>query len=159
MTELITFVKKPHREILKHLQMAALTACAQASHRHLLLIGVKRVTDTWRGRPPLLLLLLSLCALTCPHVACYVPLCSSNNMLFLSSTSVSCVAFCVVILMMVVVFYRKDPLCCRFRPYTTENYTVSTTFFWKVPDISRTHSDPLMLSTVHFTTTTYYYLV
>lgn len=124
MTELITFVKKPHREILKHLQMAALTACAQASHRHLLLIGVKRVTDTWRGRPLLLLLLLSLCALTAAQ-----PLCSSNNMLFLSSTSVSCVAFCVVILMMVVVFYRKDPLCCRFRPYTTENYTVSTTFF------------------------------
>ncbi|XP_070708169.1 uncharacterized protein [Pempheris klunzingeri] len=37
--------------------------------------------------------------------------------------SVSCVAFCLVILMLVVVFYRKDPLCCRFRPYGTEQYT------------------------------------
>nr|XP_046234012.1 uncharacterized protein LOC124053093 [Scatophagus argus] len=37
--------------------------------------------------------------------------------------SVSCVAFCLVILMLVVVFYRKDPLCCRFRPYRTEHYT------------------------------------
>ncbi|KAM3591938.1 uncharacterized protein V6R79_009744 [Siganus canaliculatus] len=36
--------------------------------------------------------------------------------------SVSCVAFCLVILMLVVVFYRKDPLCCRFRPYRTEHY-------------------------------------
>ena len=33
MTELITFVKK-NKEILKHLQTAGLTACAQASHRH-----------------------------------------------------------------------------------------------------------------------------
>ncbi|XP_056221714.1 uncharacterized protein LOC130162158 [Seriola aureovittata] len=37
--------------------------------------------------------------------------------------SVSCVAFCLVILMLVVVLYRKDPLCCRFRPYTTEHYS------------------------------------
>ncbi|GAA6234915.1 uncharacterized protein LOC108885272 [Lates japonicus] len=37
--------------------------------------------------------------------------------------SVSCVAFCLVILMLVVVLYRKDPLCCRFRPYRTEQYT------------------------------------
>ncbi|XP_019938449.1 uncharacterized protein [Paralichthys olivaceus] len=38
-------------------------------------------------------------------------------------TSVSCVAFCLVILMLVVVLYRKDPLCCRFRPYTAEHHT------------------------------------
>ncbi|XP_051272816.1 uncharacterized protein LOC127372921 [Dicentrarchus labrax] len=37
--------------------------------------------------------------------------------------SVSCVAFCLVILMLVVVFYRKDPLCCRFRPHRTDHYT------------------------------------
>lgn len=37
--------------------------------------------------------------------------------------SVSCVAFCLAILMLVVVFYRKDPVCCRFRPYRTEHYT------------------------------------
>ncbi|XP_035469612.2 uncharacterized protein LOC118287995 isoform X2 [Scophthalmus maximus] len=36
---------------------------------------------------------------------------------------VSCVAFCLVILTLVVVLYRKDPLCCRFRPYRTEHYT------------------------------------
>lgn len=47
----------------------------------------------------------------------------SPELLTVIVASVSCVAFCVVILMMVVVFYRKDPLCCRFRPYTTENYT------------------------------------
>ncbi|KAM8729869.1 uncharacterized protein AB9X84_000197 [Acanthopagrus schlegelii] len=46
----------------------------------------------------------------------------SPEMLTVIVASVSCVAFCLVILMMVVVFYRKDPLCCRFRPYTTENY-------------------------------------
>ncbi|KAI3365377.1 hypothetical protein L3Q82_010462 [Scortum barcoo] len=37
--------------------------------------------------------------------------------------SVSCVAFCIVILMLVVVLYRKDPLCCRLSPYRTEHYT------------------------------------
>lgn len=36
--------------------------------------------------------------------------------------SVSCVAFCLAILMLVVVLYRKDPLCCRFRPDGTQNY-------------------------------------
>ncbi|XP_041672527.1 uncharacterized protein LOC121528936 [Cheilinus undulatus] len=33
----------------------------------------------------------------------------------------SCVALCLVILMLVVAFYRKDPLCCRFRPDRTEH--------------------------------------
>lgn len=37
--------------------------------------------------------------------------------------SVSCVAFCIVIMMLVMVFYRKDPLCCRFRAHRTEHYT------------------------------------
>lgn len=37
--------------------------------------------------------------------------------------SVSCVAFCLVIMMLVMVFYRKDPLCCRFRPHRTDHYT------------------------------------
>ncbi|XP_039991613.1 uncharacterized protein LOC120794540 [Xiphias gladius] len=37
--------------------------------------------------------------------------------------SVSCVAFCLVMLMLVVVLCRKDPLCCRFRPLRTEEYT------------------------------------
>ncbi|KAM6964350.1 uncharacterized protein LKV04_020187 [Tautogolabrus adspersus] len=35
----------------------------------------------------------------------------------------SCIALCLVILMLVVVFYRKDPLCCRFRPDRTEHYS------------------------------------
>nr|XP_020496395.1 uncharacterized protein LOC109989106 [Labrus bergylta] len=33
----------------------------------------------------------------------------------------SCIALCLVILMLVVVFYRKDPMCCRFRPDRTEH--------------------------------------
>ncbi|KAE8284558.1 hypothetical protein D5F01_LYC17891 [Larimichthys crocea] len=37
--------------------------------------------------------------------------------------SVSCIAFCLVIFVLVVVFYRKEPLCCRFRPHRTEHYT------------------------------------
>ncbi|KAM7371259.1 hypothetical protein PAMP_010746 [Pampus punctatissimus] len=37
--------------------------------------------------------------------------------------SVSCVAFCIMILTLVVVLYRKDPICCRFRSYTTEGHT------------------------------------
>ncbi|CAG5911222.1 unnamed protein product [Menidia menidia] len=37
--------------------------------------------------------------------------------------SVSCVAFCTVILMLVVVLYRKDPLCCGLRVHTTHDYT------------------------------------
>lgn len=69
-----------------------------------------------------------------PHVACCatiqpshpLPFWSRDSVLFLSSPSVSCVAFCLVILMLVVVFYRKDPLCCKFRPYRTEHYTVRT---------------------------------
>ncbi|XP_037609816.1 uncharacterized protein LOC119478877 isoform X1 [Sebastes umbrosus] len=37
--------------------------------------------------------------------------------------SASCVVFCLVTLMLMVVLYRKGPLCCRFRPYSTEDYT------------------------------------
>ncbi|XP_041830069.1 uncharacterized protein LOC121632547 [Melanotaenia boesemani] len=37
--------------------------------------------------------------------------------------SVSCAAFCLAILMLVVLLYRKDPLCCRFRSYRTQDYT------------------------------------
>ncbi|XP_042364380.1 uncharacterized protein LOC121959224 [Plectropomus leopardus] len=45
------------------------------------------------------------------------------EMLTVIVASVSCVAFCLVILMLVVVLYRKDPLCCRFRSHRTEHYT------------------------------------
>ncbi|XP_054913600.1 uncharacterized protein LOC129377576 [Poeciliopsis prolifica] len=34
----------------------------------------------------------------------------------------SCAAFCLVILLLVVVLYRKDLLCCRLRPYRTQEY-------------------------------------
>ncbi|XP_042253695.1 uncharacterized protein LOC121887152 isoform X1 [Thunnus maccoyii] len=37
--------------------------------------------------------------------------------------SVACIVFCIMILMLVVVLYRKDPLCCRFKPHRTEHYT------------------------------------
>ncbi|XP_068439179.1 uncharacterized protein [Clinocottus analis] len=32
----------------------------------------------------------------------------------------SCVAICLMMLMLVMVLYRNDPLCCRFRPSRTE---------------------------------------
>ncbi|KAF1374292.1 hypothetical protein PFLUV_G00248450 [Perca fluviatilis] len=35
--------------------------------------------------------------------------------------SASCVAFCLMVLMLVVVLFRKDPLCCRFSPYRAEH--------------------------------------
>ncbi|XP_033468235.1 uncharacterized protein LOC117247720 [Epinephelus lanceolatus] len=45
------------------------------------------------------------------------------ELLIVLVASGSCVAFCLVILMLVVALYRKDPLCCIFRPSTTEHYT------------------------------------
>ncbi|TDG98401.1 hypothetical protein EPR50_G00218590 [Perca flavescens] len=35
--------------------------------------------------------------------------------------SVSCVVFCLMVLMLVVALLRKDPLCCRFSTYRAEN--------------------------------------
>lgn len=62
-----------------------------------------------------------------PHVASW----GGDGVLSLSSASVSSVGICLVILMLVVVFYRKDSLCCRFRPYRTEHCTVRTTFHYR----------------------------
>ncbi|XP_027885243.1 uncharacterized protein LOC114151911 isoform X1 [Xiphophorus couchianus] len=39
-----------------------------------------------------------------------------------SLTSGSCAVFCLVILLLVVVLYRKDLLCCRLRPCRTQEY-------------------------------------
>ncbi|XP_054455240.1 uncharacterized protein LOC129091586 [Anoplopoma fimbria] len=44
----------------------------------------------------------------------------SPELLTVIVASVSCVAFSLMILMMVVVLYRKNPLCCRFTPPRTD---------------------------------------
>lgn len=44
------------------------------------------------------------------------------DLLTIIVVSVSCIAFSIVILTLVVVLYRKDPLCCKFRPSRAEHY-------------------------------------
>ncbi|CAK6981055.1 uncharacterized protein LOC122971373 isoform X2 [Scomber scombrus] len=45
------------------------------------------------------------------------------ELLIVIVASVSCVVFCIIILTLVTVLCRKDPLCCGFRPHRTEHYT------------------------------------
>ncbi|MED6291744.1 hypothetical protein CHARACLAT_026803 [Characodon lateralis] len=47
----------------------------------------------------------------------------NSDLLTVILTSGSCAVFFLVMLTLMVTAYRKDPLCCRFRSYRTEEYT------------------------------------
>ncbi|XP_029932965.1 uncharacterized protein LOC115377407 [Myripristis murdjan] len=56
--------------------------------------------------------------------AATVPPVLTTDPLTVTVAAVSCVAFCVVILMLVVVLYRKDPLCCKSRSYQGSQHCI-----------------------------------
>ncbi|KAM4526325.1 uncharacterized protein V3H82_000744 [Fundulus diaphanus] len=47
----------------------------------------------------------------------------NSDLLTVILASGSCAVFCLGILMLVVALYRKDLLCCRFRPHRTQEHT------------------------------------